>query len=841
MSIDTDSKSDSSPIEQASEGLLSLTVDSRGWNAVRDICRKRLEPGDFQVVSNLKSIEELMRFVDSLRIRYQDTSKAFELARLDACFYQLRTFHSSIDVFIHIKPAILAPLWGSLKLCIDLIHTTDQVLQLIVDMFDEINQTLPRIATYMEVYNEAPSLLEPAQEMYILIAEFACQVIWFFRRNPLKNLLVTTWKPFKPELDKTVSKIRQKGRQIELEAQTLSRQHDAVRYEELKHILSSLEVKNRVTLPCHYLPLARNPTLVGRNDLLDAAHNHLCSALDEQRIVSFYGLGGVGKTQISIEYVYRYLDGYSAVFWLSADSVVKMSQDVRGALEKLGAIKSNGPENDQQCQNIFSNWLKDTEEKWLIVFDNADDLKVLQGYWPTSRRGHIILTSRDPASARFPTNSKALRGLQVLPLSDAVGADMLLGVLSHKQDPSDENHQVHTMNDIEIAKDLVAQLGGLPLAIIQIANYILEAECELDEFSEIFSDFRNRSSLLDEDASNTNMSYPHSLGTVWDISMTRIEKSNKNSFHMIQIMSFFDPDGIPETLLDNSDVQRPGDALPALKYLQSKLLFLNATRPLLQQSMINKNKVQRSLVMHRLVGAITHKNITHADRQTRFDEALELLYRVYPQLTLQKASLNEQWPRCRLYVPQVLALERSYRESQEPLKPRAKFATVLSNAAWFLYENGLPGQAMQILPTAKAVAEATLKGNEFAAVTIYRTYGGIHIDANKPQISLEMWTRQMNIMKEIGSELSVAHGLSNMALAELAIGNYDDSRRELNKATEIRSKYPGQAESYKALTLDVEGMLDNAQGKYQSAINNLSAAIKLYDEELGVGNYLTAL
>jgi hypothetical protein len=50
------------------------------------------------------------------------------------------------------------------NLAMQLVHETDEVFQMIVDMFDDINHTLPRIATFIQVLGESPTLLEPAQD-----------------------------------------------------------------------------------------------------------------------------------------------------------------------------------------------------------------------------------------------------------------------------------------------------------------------------------------------------------------------------------------------------------------------------------------------------------------------------------------------------------------------------------------------------------------------------------------------------------------------------------------------------------------------------------------------------
>jgi hypothetical protein len=60
-----------------------------------------------------------MQYGVNLRQRYGETAKAYELARLSSFFHQLRAFHSSLDVLVHIQPALAAPLWGSIRLCVD--------------------------------------------------------------------------------------------------------------------------------------------------------------------------------------------------------------------------------------------------------------------------------------------------------------------------------------------------------------------------------------------------------------------------------------------------------------------------------------------------------------------------------------------------------------------------------------------------------------------------------------------------------------------------------------------------------------------------------------------------
>ncbi|KAK4947223.1 hypothetical protein LTR10_013995 [Elasticomyces elasticus] len=559
------------------------------------------------------------------------------------------------------------------------------------------------------------------------------------------------------------------------------------------------------------------------------------------RSVWVHGLGGVGKTQLCLEYLHEHAQKHDAVFWISADDKIKMGQDVRNALAKLGLIARTASETDQQCQTIFKGWLTDRDVSWLLVLDNADDVSVLQNFWPTNPSGRCIVTSRDPTLPRYLSTSRSTKSLAVLPLSEHQGAGLMLNILNAPDGLAPEHNQLlNTVpEDLELAKLLSKELGGLPLAIDQIANYARVVKCSLGDVSQIYADFKERSLLWQQDTSGDLTGHVRSLDTVWEMSISRIAKANPDATHLLQLLCMYDCDGVPQTLIDGTDEQRPGSNTPQLLFLRKKVQLLSATGALLRQSMINKDKAGSRISMHRLVAAITRQHMSHEDHQARFDEALELLFRVYPQMTPERVGLNDQWPRCRLYLPQVIALKHIYRESASPIIPRAHFAVVLANACWFLFEQGHLEEVMKLLPTATEVAEATSGNDDFAHSTVYRSLGGIQLDVGEPQEALRSFSRALALQRNV-SEVVSAHGYTAVALAYLCQEDYDNAKKNLDTAQEIRSRHPGQSEGYRAMTLDVLGMLDSLRGRYQSALQYLEDAIALYDEDQGPGNYLTA-
>lgn len=79
----------------------------------------------------------------------------------------------------------------------------------------------------------------------------------------------------------------------------------------------------------HALPFPRNKNFFSRQDLLFDIHNELNQAPPGQyNVVALNGLTGVGKTQIALEYCYRYREDYEKIIWLRADTVQTLMEDI---------------------------------------------------------------------------------------------------------------------------------------------------------------------------------------------------------------------------------------------------------------------------------------------------------------------------------------------------------------------------------------------------------------------------------------------------------------------------------------------------------------------------------
>src|SRR5438552_1860861 len=73
--------------------------------------------------------------------------------------------------------------------------------------------------------------------------------------------------------------------------------------------------------PIFIVPYPQNPQFTGRSDVLTAIHNHLVVYARPGFTASYalHGLGGVGKTQIAIQYAYEHKSDFDLICWLRAN------------------------------------------------------------------------------------------------------------------------------------------------------------------------------------------------------------------------------------------------------------------------------------------------------------------------------------------------------------------------------------------------------------------------------------------------------------------------------------------------------------------------------------------
>ncbi len=295
-------------------------------------------------------------------------------------------------------------------------------------------------------------------------------------------------------------------------------------------------------VPIWNVPFRRNPFFSGRDTVLHTLHQALTrqrtAVLTQVQTQAISGLGGIGKTQTAIEYAYRYRDEYRVVLWAKADSREALSSDfvaIAGVLQL--------PEKDAQDQSLTVNAIKQWLERstdWLLILDNADDLPIAQQFLPTTGKGHILLTTR----AR-PMGKIAQR-VELDTMEPEEGILLLLrraGILS-----PDAPLAAASAVDRAQALQLVAALGGLPLALDQAGAYIEETGSALLRYLELY---QTRRQALLKRRSKLPTDHPEPVATTWSLSFQQVEQANPAAAELLRFCAFLHPDAIPEELISN--------------------------------------------------------------------------------------------------------------------------------------------------------------------------------------------------------------------------------------------------------------------------------------------------
>ena len=139
-------------------------------------------------------------------------------------------------------------------------------------------------------------------------------------------------------------------------------------------------------------PICATPQFTGREDLVAALHGARTEATPVVLAQVLRGLGGIGKTQLALEYAYRYSGAYRLVWWVRAEEPATLAADYAALAEPLQLLERAASEQTEAIAAV-RRWLE-RQDGWLLILDNAPSPSAVHAYLPRSTHGHVIITSR---------------------------------------------------------------------------------------------------------------------------------------------------------------------------------------------------------------------------------------------------------------------------------------------------------------------------------------------------------------------------------------------------------------------------------------------------------------
>ncbi|QYX80359.1 FxSxx-COOH system tetratricopeptide repeat protein [Streptomyces akebiae] len=530
----------------------------------------------------------------------------------------------------------------------------------------------------------------------------------------------------------------------------------------------------------------RNTTFTGRSVILDQLREQLRGGISVvlPRPQALFGLGGVGKTQVALEYVHRFMADYDLVWWVSAEHI----DNVVASLAELGA-RIGAPGGDDMalaCQETVRMLARGVPTKrWLLVFDNADNPEELTRFFPTGGGGHILITSRNQAWAQQ-------------------GASLPVDVFLRQESVEHLSLRAPGLSPEEA--DRVAEaVGDLPLAVEQAAAWLAETATPVEEYLSELAE--QTTQVLDL---NQPPDYPTTVAATWNISIARLRERSPASVRLLQLCAFMAPEPISSRLLYSKEMR---DELRKVDpAFQESLMVGRAVSEIARLALAKVDQVSNSVQIHRLVQAVIRSQLTEEEQRHARHVVHTVLAGARPDDD-EPTDNPEDWPRFEVIWPHLRASDIRNCTESEPRR-------LLIDRVRYMWKRG-------DFPGAQRLADDLLTHWKPALGENHRQYlylrcqlanvlrsQGRYVEAE--EIDRDLLDRQRRVLGPSDAHTYIT--TSSLASDYAALGEYGKAEKLAREAREgfSRTFYPSHprtlsAANNLALALRMVGRYDDAR------------------------------
>ncbi|GAA2139999.1 hypothetical protein GCM10009760_22800 [Kitasatospora kazusensis] len=401
------------------------------------------------------------------------------------------------------------------------------------------------------------------------------------------------------------------------------------------------------TKPSYWSVPQRNPSFTGRAKVLDDLRDQLVGG---PTVVlptpqTLYGLGGVGKTQLALEYAHRYMSHYDLVWWIDAEQtelIAPVLADLAGRLGLRGGDSVN--EAAEAAREALRRGVPTS--RWLLIFDNADEPGEIRRYFPGGS-GHVLVTSRNQAWS---------------------GQAGVLGVDVFTRGESIEHLTRRTRGLSRHDADRVADaVGDLPLAVEVAAAWLDTTRTPVDTYVAQLHAEATKALAVGRPAD-----YPTQVGATWNVSIARLREQSPAAVRLLQLCAFFAPEPISMDLFYSDQMIRS-----LVRYdeeLSDTFMLGKVIQAVGRYALAKVDAGSNSFQVHRLVQAVVRSEMTEEEQIAAMHEVHRILVGARPALGDTDNPAN--WPRFEKIWPHLSpsrAQDCDERETRELLIDRVRY------------------------------------------------------------------------------------------------------------------------------------------------------------------------
>jgi tetratricopeptide (TPR) repeat protein len=420
--------------------------------------------------------------------------------------------------------------------------------------------------------------------------------------------------------------------------------------------------------------LTRNSNFTGRDAFLRQLREELRSRgrsiLLQDRAIA--GIGGVGKTQVALEYAHRFKEDYDVVWWLNCDppqyvdaSLVDLGKRLRQVFD--ASVPEEGGVTAVATQ-VLRFLAERAVERWLLIYDNAENIEAIGKLLP-SGGGHVLITSREEGWASQSTQRETLR----------------LGYFERPESISHLRRRLPAISDAD-ANELADEVGDMPLAVAAAGALLVTQKMPVSEYL-----VRLRAEPIRPLPDDHPLrAYPESVAKAWHLSLDALERKSTAAARLLRILAVMAPEISFDLIY--------GDAMVAIlrevdNGISESAMINRVVKQIDLLALIKVEYTARQIVVHRVVQTVVRERMSEAELAAARHDARTLLaarpkgdvddprtwpaYRqIWPHLRPAEAEMS-----VREQVRDLLLYRVRYLRQRDDLAPARRRALTIE-AAW---------------------------------------------------------------------------------------------------------------------------------------------------------------
>ena len=576
------------------------------------------------------------------------------------------------------------------------------------------------------------------------------------------------------------------------------------------------------------LSLPHDGILLNRTEILNKIEKSFKNNLDNIQTVVILGPGGIGKTTLARQFTRK--QGNSIIWEINAEG----ENNLILSFEQLANFLCFTSEEKEELRSI-----QDIEEaarrnkkilffvqerlqehpNWLLIFDNVEDFKYIQQYFPYDvkawGKGKIIITTRDSNII----NNSYIASANVIQIQELSKEEKLQLFVSFITEGIDDKKLSYDDEDI---KRFLEQIPSFPLDIITAYYYIKETGITYDKYIELINTPDQSLALTQENILKEVSQYYKTRYGIIALSLKHIIAKNPDFQDLLLFISLINSYNIPLDLLSS---YKDHDVVNNFIIELKRLSFVTNNRLTGHKVFtFSIHRSTQSIILRYLVKSLKLDQDKDKDKE-KISLVAEALVKYMHQKSLK-------------YYPEELQIFFAHAQMllkhQSLLSEIAK-ANISERLGSYYYYLGDYKKAKEITEQALLIYEKQLGEKDIIVAKTLVTIGRIYSEIGNYEVAEKYLTKGYLIYKDCygNDNPETAKAKFRLAVAHKHVGLYSRARKEIEEILQVYKKNYGEDNKKTAQALVTLSSVYKHMGFVQESITLLEQVLMIFKKHYG--------